>query len=95
VGKRTGRKGGYTIVTKLNKLSALTVRNLEKPGHCGDGGGLWLQISDSGTKSWVFRYDLDGKRHEMGLGAVHTVELALARTKARCAACCCWTAWIR
>lgn len=67
----------------LNKLSALGVRKLGKPGHYSDGGGLWLQVSGSGSKSWVFRYDLAGRRREMGLGSLDTVDLATVRTKAR------------
>ena len=36
----------------------------------GDGAGLWLQVSRGGTKSWVFRYELDGWAREMGLGNI-------------------------
>ena len=71
------------MVARLKKLSALVVRNVDKPGHYGDGGGLWLQVSGSGAKSWVFRYDRAGSRHEMGLGSVHTVDLATARSQAQ------------
>jgi integrase len=38
------------------KLKALNVARAKKPGMYGDGGGLWLQVSPTGTKSWVFRY---------------------------------------
>lgn len=69
----------YTI----NKLSAIKVRAVTRPGLYGDGGGLWLQVSKSGSKSWIFRYDLAGRRREMGLGSCITVDLALAREKAR------------
>ncbi|WP_308616325.1 tyrosine-type recombinase/integrase [Massilia arenae] len=69
----------YTI----NKLSAIKVRAVMRPGLYGDGGGLWLQVSRSGSKSWIFRYDLAGRRREMGLGTCITVDLALARDKAR------------
>lgn len=71
------------MVSRIRKLSALAVRNISSPGHYGDGGGLWLQVTNSGTKNWVFRYDIDGKRHEMGLGALHTVDLSTARDKAQ------------
>lgn len=71
------------MVARFKKLSALVVRNANKPGHYGDGGGLWLQVSSSGSKCWVFRYDRSGSRHEMGLGAVHTVDLATARVQAQ------------
>lgn len=29
----------------------------------------------SGAKSWIFRYDFDGRRREMGLGSCNTVNL--------------------
>jgi len=71
------------VASRINKLSVLAVRGLEKRGLYGDGGGLWLRIAVGGSKSWVFRYDLAGQRHEMGLGPIQTVDLSLARTKAR------------
>jgi integrase len=54
----------------INKLTARKVASLTKPGRYGDGGGLWLQISKWGTKSWIFRYMLDGRARQMGLGPV-------------------------
>jgi ATP-dependent DNA ligase len=56
---------------------------MAKPGYHGDGAGLWLQVSKSGAKSWIFRFTLTGKQREMGLGAVHTVNLSEARAKAK------------
>lgn len=67
----------------LNKLTDRFVRTAKAPGYHGDGGGLWLQVSPAGTKSWVFRFTLAGKAREMGLGPEHTVSLAEAREKAR------------
>lgn len=46
-------------------------------------GGLYLQVGTSGSKSWVFRYKVGSKLYEMGLGALYTVGLAEARTRAR------------
>lgn len=74
MGRRVGRS--------LHKLSATTVAKEKRPGYYGDGGGLWLQVSPAGTKSWVFRFTRNGKTREMGLGAVHTVTLADARERA-------------
>src|SRR5262249_39942798 len=52
-----------------------------------DGGNLYLQatLGDDGNvrRSWTFRYALNGKRREMGLGPTHTLGLAEARDKAR------------
>jgi integrase len=70
------------MATTLNKLTAKGVLNLSAPGHYGDGGGLYLAISERGQKSWVFIWKRAGKRKEMGLGAFAEVSLAEARTKA-------------
>ena len=67
----------------IDKLKPLEVSKTKKPGYHGDGGGLWLQVSSSGSKSWIFRFTLNRKQREMGLGAVHTVSLAEARVRAR------------
>ena len=50
----------------LNKLRPKTVEHAKEPGYYGDGGGLWLQISKLGGKSWVFRFTMTGKAREMG-----------------------------
>jgi hypothetical protein len=64
---------------KPNRLSVAEVKAKSKPGLYADGLGLWLQVSKFGTKSWIFRYQEDGKPHKFGLGPVHTVSLADAR----------------
>nr|MBL8410729.1 integrase arm-type DNA-binding domain-containing protein [Dechloromonas sp.] len=33
------------------------------------GDGLYLQVSKSGTRSWLYRYQIAGKRRAMGLGS--------------------------
>jgi integrase len=70
------------MAQRVKKLSVVLANTLSSPGYYGDGGGLWLRISKSGTKSWVFRFTLAGRRREMGLGALHTISLAMAREKA-------------
>jgi len=65
------------------RLTALKVSRLKRPGYHHDGLGLYLQISKTGTKSWVFRFMLDGRPRWMGLGPTHTISLAEAREKAR------------
>ena len=52
-------------------------------GLFADGGGLYLQVTESGAKTWIFRFMLAGRRRDMGLGAVHTVSLADARVEAQ------------
>ena len=69
----------------IERLTALKVARVTKPGRYGDGKGLHLQITKSGVKSWVFRYERGGKERLMGLGPLHTVSLADVREKARLA----------
>src|SRR5882762_2312324 len=66
----------------IGKLTALAVDKAKRRGYYGDGGGLFLQVSPGGAKSWVFRFKEAGKLREMGLGPTHTVSLAEARQKA-------------
>jgi integrase len=65
--------------TNVNKLSARAVSNAKTPALYGDGGGLYLQVSSTGTKSWLFRYKFGGRSRYMGLGSLATVSLAKAR----------------
>ena len=70
------------MARQLNRLTALQVSKLNKPGLHGDGGGLTLQITRTGVKSWLFRFMREGKAYGMGLGPTHTFSLAEARQKA-------------
>src|SRR5262245_24370731 len=65
-------------------LSAAAVNAITRPGFHAVGDGVYLQIGkhDSG-RSWVFRYQLGGKAHLMGLGSARYVTLAEARAKGR------------
>jgi integrase len=67
----------------LNRLSPLKVQKLKRKGLHADGGGLYLRVTDGGTKSWMFRYGDGGKLRDMGLGPVHTISLPRARELAR------------
>lgn len=67
---------------EVHRLSAKSVEKQSSPGYYCDGGGLYLQVSRSASKSWIFRYARDGKPREMGLGSQRDVTLAAARTKA-------------
>src|SRR4051812_45397608 len=51
---------GETMARHSAKLNALTVKGLKTPGLFSDGAGLNLRVSDTGTKSWVLRYMLNG-----------------------------------
>ena len=63
-------------------LNAKQVETLTKAGKHYDGDGLYLLVSKAGGKSWVYRYQLNGKRREMGLGAYPAATLKAARIAA-------------
>jgi integrase len=73
-------KRGY--MARVNVLSARTVSALRKPGRYVDGMGLQLRIDPKGNKSWIFRHQHNGRRHDLGLGSWPEVTLAEARNKA-------------
>lgn len=66
----------------IEQLTALKVKRLSRPGYYADGGGLYLSISASQAKSWIYRYSKDGRRREMGLGSISRISLADARALA-------------
>lgn len=69
------------VARKTDQLSAKGIASKKRPGYYADGGGLYLQVSRSGSKSWIFRYMLNSKEREMGLGSLLDVSLADARQK--------------
>ena len=75
------------MARSINKLSARTVDTVKKHGLLADGGGLYLQVGKAGAKSWLFRFTLNSRAREMGIGSLRSVSLASAREKAaRCRA---------
>ena len=68
---------------KLNRnaLSARMVRHAG-PGSYVDGNGLMLRVRDSGSRSWVQRIMVRGRRMDTGLGNAELVSLAEARRTA-------------
>jgi hypothetical protein len=66
----------------LNRLSALRVSKKSKRGRYADGEGLYLQVSATGARSWLFRYERSGKERQMGLGPARDVSLSDARDEA-------------
>src|SRR6266481_8594384 len=77
-----GVRSKVDMARRLNRLTAVEVRAIDEKGMYHDGGGLYLQVSASGAKSWIFRFTLDGRSREMGLGPVHAIPLADARKRA-------------
>ncbi|MBY1012089.1 integrase arm-type DNA-binding domain-containing protein [Pseudomonas aeruginosa] len=66
----------------MGKLTTKTVESLARAsvaGKTNDGDGLYFQVAKGGSSSWIFRYKLDGRSREMGLGSFPTVSLSQAR----------------
>ena len=70
-----GKNGG-------KMLTAQQTKHLAKIGRHHDGRGLYLNITATGSRSWVQRITVDGRRRDIGLGPFPAVTLAQARRKA-------------
>lgn len=65
-------------------LNARSVATIKDAGYHADGGGLYLCVSSTSagiSKSWILRYQVNGKRREMGLGSLSTLSLSEARKR--------------
>jgi integrase len=70
-----------------HSLSSRKVQTAGPGRHC-DGGGLYLQVTktkdgEGVNRSWLFRYRVNGKLRDMGLGPLSTITLSEARERAR------------
>ena len=63
-------------------LTPMFVRNVTKAGRYCDGNGLYLQVHPTGSRNWVQRIIIRGRRRELGLGGFPLVSLAEAREAA-------------
>ena len=69
----------------MHKLTSRQVLSAKLPGRHSDGKGLYLLVKKTGRKSWVYMWDKNHRRREMGLGGFPDVSLAKAREKAQIA----------
>jgi integrase len=69
-------------MAQVGRLTALKVEKAKQPGMYADGGGLYLRVTNDGTKNWVYRYMLDGRPRWMGMGPFALYGLQDARAKA-------------
>ena len=86
------RAGNYILVRPMartmgkrmrtEKLTERKAGQLNKRGYYNDGGGLYLRVAKGGSKQWVFRFTMDGRLREMGLGSAEILPLKEARLKA-------------
>ena len=76
-------------MSAIHKLTDKSVQVKRGPGLTGDGGGLYIKESESGSKSWVFRYRnrFNAKQHQMGLGAYGPKDVCLAEARDKAAFC--------
>lgn len=85
-----GSMEGNFIPKLAKEMSALEIKRLKHPGNganhtfaVGGVSGLLLQITPTGSKSWLLRTKVGEKRREFGLGSYPEVPLATARDDAR------------
>jgi len=69
----------------IRELTAAAVAKLRQPGRYSVGGadGLMLRITNVGSRLWVCRLMINGKRRDVGLGRYEQVSLSQARDAAR------------
>jgi len=73
------------VAKKTRELSAIEVKRLTEPGFYAVGGatGLYLNVAPGGSRSWILRATVAGKRRDIGLGGFVDVSLARARERAK------------
>src|SRR6516162_8019715 len=76
--QRQGNEQGKPMARAINRLNARKIATAG-PGRHADGGNLFLSVSPSGSRSWVFKFQKGGKVRELGLGSARDVLLARAR----------------
>lgn len=65
-----------------NRLTAKFVEQAKTAGVYRDGAGLLLRVEPSGSKRWVLRTTVKGRRRDVGLGSALNVSLREARDEA-------------
>ena len=78
----TPHQCGADVGQEMARLSAAKVKAIKKTGMHGDGNGLYLRVTGSGSRSWMQRIVIHGRRRDMGLGSYPAIGLAEARALA-------------
>ncbi len=76
MGKRKGRH-------LSRALSGTFIHDVRIPGLYADGDCLYLKVDGSGSKRWILRTMMQGKRRDMGLGSCSEISLLEARARAQ------------
>jgi len=66
-------------MAKVDLLTATKVKSLKVPGDYLDGRGLYLQVRNETSKSWLLKFSMQKRAREMGLGSAFDFDLADAR----------------
>ena len=66
----------------MRKITYAETKAIKTPGFYCVGDTLYLRVGYAGSKSWVQRLTIDGKRHDIGLGSFKLVTLTEARDMA-------------
>jgi len=84
VGRDVGFMSGFkpTGTHREKRLTAATVRTVTKTGLHADGNGLYLKVDSNGSKRWIQRVVINGKRRDIGLGSASLISLSEAREAA-------------
>jgi integrase len=64
------------------RLSARAIQGAKERGLHADGKGLYLRVGPTGSKSWIYRYRVADRQHDLGLGPYPEIGLADARERA-------------
>lgn len=70
------------MARQIQNLTARKCETIKEPGYYADGQNLYLQVGKTLSKSWLFIYKFQGKKHEVGLGGYPDIPLVLAREAA-------------
>ena len=62
-----------------NKLTSLSLKKITQPGRYSDGNNLYLKVEETGSRRWILRLSINGKRRDMGLGSFSFINLNDAR----------------
>jgi integrase len=65
----------------LTEASCKAAKPTNAVYYLNDGGGLRLRIKPNGSRSWIYRFRIDGKENTNSLGTYPQVSLQIARTK--------------
>ena len=67
----------------MPKLTVKKIEAISKPGRYSDGDGLYLNVTNTLSMRWEFRYQFQGKRTWLGLGP-YSKSNSLSQARASC-----------